>query len=148
MRLRCSSAETDGRKINLRGRQTAALAFGWALIAVMPAGCHTGTAKSSGLRILTQVEPQPPRAGNEKVSVHITKSRGEQVTGARVKIEADMNHPGMAPVFADAQEQRPGIYVAQIDLNMPGDWVLLEHVRLADGKQIEHQTDLRGVLQP
>ena len=86
--------------------------------------------------------------GSEKVTVHLTEGQDEQVAAAQVRIEADMNHPGMAPVFADAQEQRPGIYVAQIGLNMPGDWVLIESVRFANGRQIERQTDLKGVLQP
>jgi hypothetical protein len=148
MRRRFISTETNGKKINLRGRQAATLVFGCAFIAGMLAGCHRGAAGSSEVQILTQVEPQPPRVGKEEVTVRLTRSRGEQVVAAHVRIEADMDHPGMAPVFADTQEQHPGIYVAQIDLNMPGDWVLLEHVRLADGKQIEHQTNLKGVLQP
>lgn len=56
-----------------------------------------------------------------------------------------MTHPGMAPVFSDAQETRPGDYEARIDFTMGGDWVLLLHVTLADGSKFDKQVDVKGV---
>lgn len=101
--------------------------------------------RTSDVRIETQIQPQPVKMGNEIVTVHITARASQPVAGAHVQIEADMNHPGMAPVFADAQERATGTYVAQLNLNMPGDWVVIEQVHLTNGKQIERQVDVRGV---
>jgi hypothetical protein len=60
-------------------------------------------------------------------------------------LEADMVHPGMAPVFADARETGSGNYEGTVNLNMPGDWVVLVHGKLADGKKLERQIDVKGV---
>lgn len=60
-------------------------------------------------------------------------------------VEADMSHPGMSPVFAEAKEITPGSYSAPINFNMGGDWVVLLHVKLADGRKIESQMDVKGV---
>ncbi len=56
-----------------------------------------------------------------------------------------MSHPGMAPVFADAAETLPGSYQAHINFNMPGDWIVLFHIKLPDGSRIERQLDVKGV---
>jgi hypothetical protein len=29
---------------------------------------------------------------------------------------------------------------------MPGDWVIIEHITLADGYKLERQLDVKGVL--
>ncbi len=56
-----------------------------------------------------------------------------------------MSHPGMGPVFGKANETSPGSYRTQIDFNMGGDWIVLLHIKLADGRKIERQMDVRGV---
>jgi hypothetical protein len=60
-------------------------------------------------------------------------------------VEADMSHPGMSPVFAEAKETAPGSYRTTVDFNMGGDWVVLLHIKLADGRKIERQVDVKGV---
>jgi hypothetical protein len=67
------------------------------------------------------------------------------VTRAAIMVEADMSHPGMSPVFAEAKETKPGSYTAPISFNMGGDWVVLLHIKLADGRKIERQMDVRSV---
>ncbi len=67
------------------------------------------------------------------------------VTGAHVTLEGDMTHAGMAPVFGDAKETAPGQYQGQLTLNMGGDWVVLAHITLANGKKVENQIDVSGV---
>jgi hypothetical protein len=57
-----------------------------------------------------------------------------------------MSHPGMAPVFAEAQEIEPGRYRAVIDLSMAGDWYVLAHVTLADGRKLDQQFEIKGVM--
>ncbi len=56
-----------------------------------------------------------------------------------------MAHPGMAPVFSDAHETSPGSYEAHVNFSMGGDWVLLLHVTLADGRKFDKQVDVKGV---
>jgi hypothetical protein len=67
------------------------------------------------------------------------------VTGARITLEGNMSHAGMAPIFSDAKEIAPGRYQANLDFAMAGDWVILSHITLANGQKIEGQLDLRGV---
>ena len=56
-----------------------------------------------------------------------------------------MAHPGMAPVFADAIETSPGSYRAPLNFTMGGDWVVLLHITLSDGRKVERQMDVKGV---
>lgn len=96
--------------------------------------------------VRTEIAPQPVRVGVSTVTIRgVVDGLGEPLAGVHIQVEGDMAHPGMAPVFADARETAPGTYRAQLNLNMPGDWVLLEHIRLADGTTIERQLDVRGV---
>lgn len=56
-----------------------------------------------------------------------------------------MSHPGMAPVFADAREIEPGRYRAVMELSMAGDWYVVAHVNLPDGRKLEQQFEIKGV---
>jgi len=60
-------------------------------------------------------------------------------------VEADMSHAGMAPVFAEATETEPGQYRANLRFEMPGDWVVLLHIRLPGGQTLERQFNVSGV---
>jgi hypothetical protein len=70
---------------------------------------------------------------------------GNPIAQARVSLEADMSHPGMAPVFGNTKEVAPGQYQGSLELAMPGDWVVLIHVTLPDGHQLERQLSVPGV---
>ena len=61
------------------------------------------------------------------------------------QLEGDMSHPGMSPRFAEAKETDPGRYEARLEFPMAGDWVILLHVTLSDGKKLERQFDVRDV---
>jgi len=92
-----------------------------------------------------QLTPQPPRVGPATVVVQLANASQKPVAHATIMVEADMSHPGMAPVFGMASETVPGSYRTQIDFNMGGDWIVLLHIKLADGRKIERQMDVRGV---
>jgi YtkA-like len=77
--------------------------------------------------------------------VKLHDAAGQPVAGARVDLEADMSHPGMAPVFALAREGAPGQYQGSLKLAMPGDWVMLIHVTLPDGRKLDRQLSVPGV---
>jgi hypothetical protein len=51
----------------------------------------------------------------------------------------------MSPGFAEAKEAELGRYQAHLEFPMAGDWVILLHITLPDGKKLERQIDVRGV---
>ncbi len=67
------------------------------------------------------------------------------MNGAQITVEADMSHPGMSPVFAQANEVQPARYESNINFGMAGDWVLVLHIKLPDGEKLERQIDVRDV---
>ena len=113
------------------------------LLCLFAAGCRSQP--SVDIRIAPEVEPQPARVGQATITLRVTDSSGVLVKGARIKLEGDMSHSGMAPVFADAAEFESGRYRANIELTMAGDWIVLVHLTLRDGAKVERQFDIKGV---
>jgi len=56
-----------------------------------------------------------------------------------------MSHAGMAPAFADAKEIGPGQYRTNMKLSMAGDWQVLVHVTLPDGRELDQQFEIKEV---
>jgi len=79
------------------------------------------------------------------ITLRVTEALGKPVTGARLKLELNMTHAGMAPVIADAQEVDPGSYRANVQLSMAGDWSLFVDVTLANGNKVYQSFDIKGV---
>jgi YtkA-like len=138
-----------------RGRRGAASPRFWALLVLAAApvfvagGCRK-PAEASGdisgnVLIEESITPQPVRAGTETISFRLQNASHQPVAGARVQVEGDMNHPGMAPAFSDAVEVSPGSYKAALTFTMGGDWVVLFHITLSDGREVERQMDVKGV---
>jgi uncharacterized protein (DUF58 family) len=109
------------------------------------AGCHRSGRPEPEIRVDREITPQPVRVGPATVTVHLTDAAKKPVSRATIKVEADMSHPGMSPVFGEAEETAPGSYQAHLDLNMGGDWVVLLHIKLSDARQIERKMDVRVV---
>ena len=109
-------------------------------------GCRPPAAGAPDIALQWQIAPAPPAVGAATLSFTLTdRGTGARVRGARVRIEADMSHPGMAPVFAAARETAPGQYQAPLQLTMAGDWSLLVDAELRDGRTLHRQVDLPGV---
>jgi hypothetical protein len=87
----------------------------------------------------------PPAVGPAAATVRLTDKDGKPIEGAAVKLEGNMNHAGMKPVFADAKETRPGQYEASLELTMGGDWFILINATLADGRKLSRKVDVPGV---
>ena len=100
------------------------------------------------LTLTHEVSPQPPRVGPLTITLRVADTSGKPVTGVRIKLEGNMSHPGMTPLFADAQETEPGRYSSTMELSMAGDWYFVVHMTLPDGRQLEHQFEIKGVGQP
>jgi|SRR5271165_1362596 len=132
------------------GRRVAAPQFCRALVAfscmgtLAIAACHRKD-DAAGISVQEQITPQPVRVGPATVVIQLADASAKPVVHATIMVEANMSHPGMGPVFSTANETTPGSYRTQIDFNMGGDWIVLLHIKLADGRKIEHQLDVRSV---
>jgi hypothetical protein len=123
------------------------LLSGWRLAFVASlflAGCNKPVT-SPPVVINSEISPQPVRVGPVTVTLKISDAGAKPISGARVQLEGDMSHPGMAPVIAEAKEIEPGRYQGVVQLNMAGDWVVLAHVILADGRKLEPRINVGGV---
>lgn len=91
------------------------------------------------------ISPEPPTVGRATVTIKLADTAARPVSGASITLEADMSHPGMAPVFEEASETGPGQYQAHLNFAMAGDWVVLLHLRLPGGQKLERQFNVSGV---
>jgi YtkA-like len=125
-------------------RKLAIAAFASAGVLAL-AGCHQATRQLDDVVIESEIFPQPLQTGLVTLNLKARDAASRPVTGARIELEGDMTHAGMAPVFGKATEGTQGNYRGSLDLPMGGDWVILMHVRLAGGQEIERQIKLKGV---
>jgi hypothetical protein len=114
-------------------------------VTLLIASCSRSVESSAFVTIQHEISPEPARVGPAMVTFKLADGTAKPITGAHVAIEADMSHPGMRPRFADAREIEPGRYHAHLEFPMAGDWVILLHVTLPDGKKLERQIDVTGV---
>ena len=108
-------------------------------------GCRNQTEQAPDLTLAHEVFPQPPRTGQVTVTLTLTDTSGTPVTGARLKLEGNMSHAGMAPAFADANEIEAGRYRSTMELSMAGDWYVSVRVTLPDGREFDRQFEINGV---
>lgn len=118
--------------------------FSCAAILLM-GGCSRQVDPQPLITIEQQISPEPVRVGPATITFKLADAAGKPVTGATIAVEADMSHAGMSPRFADAKEVDSGRYQVHLEFPMAGDWVILLHVTLPDGKKLERQIDVRGV---
>ena len=67
---------------------------------------QTGERCRAEFRLTDRLRRNRYAPGSETISFSLTNASHQPVAGARVQVEGDMSHPGMAPVFADANEAR------------------------------------------
>jgi len=109
---------------------------------------HTssGSDPSDTVTVSWTLDPSPPVAGTPIV-VRVTLRDRDQtpVSGARLRLEGLMSHPGMAPVTAALVEKGDGAYEAPLQFTMAGDWIVLVTGELAGGGQLKKQIEIAGV---
>jgi YtkA-like len=135
---------SEGRRVATSPFWRLFIAFA-CFIVLAGAACRRSTDSAQGISIRQEITPQPVRVGEATVAIQLADATANPVTHAAIMVEADMAHPGMAPVFKEANEIAPGSYQTKIIFTMGGDWVLLLHIKLANGSKIERQMDVRGV---
>ena len=110
--------------------------------------CRYQSERVPDLTVTHEISPQPPRAGPLTITLRVTDASGKPATGVRIKLEGNMSHAGMTPVFAEANETEPGRYSSTLELSMAGDWHFVVHMTLPDGRELKHQFEIKGVGQP
>ena len=103
------------------------------------------TAKPPDISVQYEIAPQPPRAGAITIDLKLTDKNGAAVGGARVDLEGNMSHAGMAPVSSETKEIETGKYRGTLQLTMAGDWIVLVHITLPDGQKLQRQIEINGV---
>ena len=107
--------------------------------------CRHKTESVPDLTLTHEVSPKPPRVGLTTITLKVADASGKPATGVDIKLEGNMSHAGMAPVFAGAKETEPGRYSSTMELSMAGDWYFVVHMTLADGRTLERQFEIKGV---
>jgi hypothetical protein len=116
-----------------------------ALLVLTTQGCVRQRESFADLTLTHEVSPQSPTVGPVTIMLTLADASGKPVTPARVTLEGNMSHAGMVPAFAEATEVEPGRYRATMQLSMAGDWVVLVHLILPDGRALERQFEIKGV---
>src|SRR5262245_8153294 len=108
-------------------------------------GCHRTSGNLPDIQFEYKIAPDPPKTGLATVTLKLADSAGKPISGARISLEGNMTHAGMRPVFSEAREVETGRYEAALELTMRGDWIVLVHLSLPDGRKMEKQIALNEV---
>ncbi|MHB8147486.1 MAG: FixH family protein [Vulcanimicrobiaceae bacterium] len=87
---------------------------------VLLAGC--GAKSAAPLTVTPIFSPNPPRQGNEAVTVALKDADGKPVTGASVTVSTSMPNMSMPGPSAVAKDNGDGTYTAHIMLQYPTTW--------------------------
>lgn len=113
----------------------------WVVLSLTACGKPRDAAPEVTVR--QEIAPNPARVGPANITLYLKDAAARPLGQARITVEANMSHPGMSPVFGEAGEVAPGRYRAHVEFTMAGDWAVLAHITLADGRKIERQFELR-----
>ena len=109
------------------------------------AGCQRAAVPAPALTFEWTLTPAASTSGPSVLALRVADAAGQPVRGAHLRVEAQMSHPGMAPIIAPLTETSDGRYHATVQLTMSGDWILLITGTLATGEAVDHQIDVRDV---
>ena len=124
---------------------TAARARVFAVLAAGLAITSCGGRATSATTLSWTLTPSSPAVGAATLTMTLRDSAGGAITGAKMRVEGHMSHPGMTPILADAAERSTGVYVAPLTFTMPGDWVLIVSAVLSNGGRVEQRIEVANV---
>lgn len=99
----------------------------------------TGVQTNDDYQVTFATEPAAPAQGDGVVVIGIKDKAGQPVDGARVAIEANMNHAGMTPEYANAATSEGGIYRLPLNWTMGGAWYVDAKITLEDGQELRRR---------
>jgi hypothetical protein len=115
------------------------------LLLLALSACGRGNRDLPDVAVELAIEPAPPQIGPATITVSLRDADDRPISGAQMELEANMSHAGMVPVFAQATEVEPGLYQADLEFTMGGDWFILVRADLPDGRSMERQVDVPAV---
>mgnify|MGYP003580296253 CR=1 FL=1 len=118
------------------------LVFG---VSLFQTGCNRSGEESPVIKIEHHITPDPPAVGAAQITLKLTDEIGQPIRGARVRIEGNMSHAGMRPVFSETTELESGRYEAPLQFTMAGDWIILIDLALPNGQKLQKQIAINGV---
>jgi len=93
--------------------------------AAMTPSSGSSVPKASGLRMTLMTVPKDPAVGNVELVVSVMDANGDPVTGATVRISADMTDHPMGDLSGEAADQGTGRYSIVMNLGMAGEWKIM-----------------------
>jgi hypothetical protein len=97
------------------------------------------------VRVALVVAPVKPVVGSETTVRVTVEDGGGPIRGARIRVEAHMSHPGMAPLVVETRETDAGTYTARMPFSMAGEWTLVATGTLPDGRRINAHAERTNV---
>ena len=121
--------------------------WAWAglLLLLTVSACGRGGKTLPDVAVELAIEPSPPQIGPATITVSLRDADDRPISGAQMELEGNMSHAGMVPVLAQATEVEPGLYQADLEFTMGGDWFILVRADLPDGRSMERQVDVPAV---
>jgi len=144
--VRVRLAQPQRRFAGLAGTRLAgSLLLATALTAATTAACRRPPVASdtAGVVVTARLVPAQPTVGPATLTVTLSGGTADTLSHATVGVVGHMTHPGMTPVVAAMTQRGPDIYDAALDLNMPGDWLLVATVRFPDSRRLESRVPVR-----
>ncbi|MEZ6002863.1 MAG: FixH family protein [Planctomycetota bacterium] len=115
-----------------------------ALFALLGAACSGTGGETQGLTARLAFDPQP-HVGWVECTVALLNADGTPAQCSEIELEGNMNHAGMVPEFASAEPRGEGVFVAQLEFTMGGDWLIFVRGKSEAGQAFEIVTDVPGV---
>jgi len=114
------------------------------VILFLIAGCGrsqstTQETTQDNYQVTFTTEPAQPNIGNGVVIVTVKDGSAQPVDGARLSVEANMNHAGMVPVRADASGSEGGVYRVPLKWTMGGAWFVDVEITTQDDQIIRRR---------
>ena len=132
-----------GLPLSPRRHQTVLLFL--CVVVLLVASCQKAAHPGPAVRIAHEIAPLPARVGVATITLRVSDASEKAITGAKITLEGNMSHAGMAPAFGEMKETAPGRYQGTLELAMAGDWIVTIHLTLAHGEKVEEQIEIKGV---
>ncbi|HSF10126.1 MAG TPA: FixH family protein [Nitrospirales bacterium] len=101
--------------------------------------------KAEGLTLILSTDLTPVRMGENRIQMTLTDAAGKPASHAKVRLTFTMPMPGMIPATVPMTEEKPGIYVAKVNLGMAGQWDLTIKIQRSDQPDVKERFSVIAV---